>query len=1110
MFQRPRNWINQALWKPRNPHSLEHLKFLYGVLAKNAVVTEQNRSLLVETLRSISEILIWGDQNDSSVFDFFLEKNMLLFFLRILRQKTGRYVCVQLLQTLNILFENIQNETSLYYLLSNNHVNSIIVHKFDFSDEEVLAYYISFIKTLSLKLNSHTIHFFYNEHTNDFPLYTEAIKFFNHSESMVRIAVRTLTLNVYKVDDKSMLQFIRAKTAAPYFSNLVWFIGNHILELDNCVKNDADHQSRGRLGDLVAEHLDHLHYLNDILCLNIKDLNDVLTDHLLNRLFIPLYVYSLSHDGTEEVRYQQDGRSRVSPVVSLFLLSQVFLIIQHAPLVNSLADFVFNQGPQGEALEEEQATNSHQDPSSGNPRRFFPPAETLEKSLEASIGRGKKKQKKQPNSRNTEPGEDEQTEYTEGNSTFYKDSGEFPDTGAEDLSLRSVKTSDRSRAPLVGPAHWLMGPIDGQAPSDYTLMYRRSSTESQMQGTSVRRSKPTALPGDTVISSQNITDEEKCSRAAATGVRQTETTTGFKRRYLDAIFDTLDCGNNDYEALFSLCLLYAMGKNEGIREGLMDAVAMPSVHSPTKQHYSSPLLERLLKVLELSTKQVSAVRVATLWLSCTLVKQLVLSRDQCYLQDRHVAYVEGVREAATLLLRMFYKGDEIFLDMFEDEFGKMKEKPLNVEYLTMDPSVLLPPTGTPLTGIEFDKRLPCGEVERARKAMRTFFLLRDLSLSLQLKVEDQLPLTKDSELIKENEKLDLNNSDLIACTVVTEDKQRVRRFLVIDVYQLILVEPDTKKLGWGVARFVGYLQDVEVTADKEDSRALHVQIHKPTSSVSVQASPSSYKPMPLLSAKFIFDDHIRCMAAKQRMTKGRSRARQAKMRLISKLLDMPAAVSPPSPTPPPHRTLQMGAMRMYTAHPSHQDPPPTMRKFGPVPGFAQRRASSQTSPSSRRSASPNKGRSSPKAQNRSLQHETSVEEAREAILAETAEAIPLQDLSKQGRSFPQESEKELSSTNLSPSLRPAKAPPASLLPRQDDDGDRPSYHESVKLTRPADPDRIRSISDTSSRQGRKETRSAEGDRRRSSSDGSGSRIKPTWHHGAHWYTGDTDDGDNGD
>ena len=82
-------------------------------MAKNQIVTEANKTLLVETLRSISEILIWGDQNDSTVFDFFLEKNMLSFFLDIMAQKCGSYVCVQLLQTLNILFENIRNETSI-------------------------------------------------------------------------------------------------------------------------------------------------------------------------------------------------------------------------------------------------------------------------------------------------------------------------------------------------------------------------------------------------------------------------------------------------------------------------------------------------------------------------------------------------------------------------------------------------------------------------------------------------------------------------------------------------------------------------------------------------------------------------------------------------------------------------------------------------------------------------------------------------------------------------------------------------------------------------------------------------------------------------------------
>ena len=85
----------------------------------------------------------------------------------------------------------------------------------------------------------------------------------------MRIAVRTLTLNVYKVDDDSMLRFVIDKTAVPYFANLVWFIGNHILEIDACMRNDADHRSLGKLKDLVAEHLDQIHYINDILCMGI-------------------------------------------------------------------------------------------------------------------------------------------------------------------------------------------------------------------------------------------------------------------------------------------------------------------------------------------------------------------------------------------------------------------------------------------------------------------------------------------------------------------------------------------------------------------------------------------------------------------------------------------------------------------------------------------------------------------------------------------------------------------------------------------------------------------------------------------------------------------------
>uniref|UniRef100_A0A803XYV1 C-type lectin domain containing 16A n=1 Tax=Meleagris gallopavo TaxID=9103 RepID=A0A803XYV1_MELGA len=621
--------------------------YMYHVLTKNTTVTDHNRNLLVETIRSITEILIWGDQNDSSVFDFFLEKNMFVFFLNILRQKSGRYVCVQLLQTLNILFENISHETSLYYLLSNNYVNSIIVHKFDFSDEEIMAYYISFLKTLSLKLNNHTVHFFYNEHTNDFALYTEAIKFFNHPESMVRIAVRTITLNVYKVDNQPMLHYIRDKTAVPYFSNLVWFIGSHVIELDNCVQTDEEHRNRGKLSDLVAEHLDHLHYLNDILIINCEFLNDVLTDHLLNRLFLPLYVN--------------------------YLLS-VFLIIHYAPLVNSLAEVILNGDLSVFSSKAEQDVQRNSAKSSI--RCFIKPTETLERSLEINKQKGKKRVQKRPNYKNVgeEDEEERQSEDTQD---------DLDKTKSTEASSKGIRTSSENEE------------------IEMVIMERCKLSELSISA----------------VTEQNTTDEEKSAAASGSEI------TNWNRPFLDMVYNALDCAEDDYYALFVLCLLYAMSHNKGIDPVKLERIQLPAQHAEERNSYNHVLAEGLIRIMNYAAQPDGKIRLATLELGCLLLKQLVFSKNGSIIKDVHLACLEGAREEGVHLLRRFYKGEEIFLDMFEDEYRSMTIKPMNVEYLMMDASILLPPTGTPLTGIDFVKRLPCGDVERTRR-VRTFILPR--------------------------------------------------------------------------------------------------------------------------------------------------------------------------------------------------------------------------------------------------------------------------------------------------------------------------------------------------------------------------------------------------
>ncbi|XP_050683569.1 protein CLEC16A homolog [Leptidea sinapis] len=940
---RSRSWFGGGWGRPKNPHSLERLKYLHNVLCKNTTVSESNRGVLVESLRCIAEILIWGDQNDSSVFDFFLEKNMLSYFLKIMRQKCGgsSFVCVQLLQTLNILFENIRNETSLYYLLSNNHVNSIIVHKFDVSDEEVMAYYISFLKTLSLKLNNHTIHFFYNEHTKDFPLYTEAIKFFNHPESMVRIAVRTLTLNVYRVQDASMLRFIRDRTAAPYFSNLVWFIGKHILELDACVRNDADHQSQQKLDDLVAEHLDHLHYINDILCLNIPDLNGVLTEHLLHKLFIPLYIYSLtselkrpnttspynrdhiqsievitrnleaiisgrSSDAPPKLKYpiqkfdsEDDSKPSVSCVVALFLLSQVFLIITHAPIVHALAWIILQADL---SIFDDGATkildNYVSSAKSNVKLEFAKPQLSLEKALENTTCHAR--------------------DYTTPEYSGAKGLAYDTDHSSCDLDPELVSTSLPSTSHISETSS-----IANDSTEDLI-------TQIQCVKSVVKENMPDSPLPDSGIDStsskaelNNITDEEKqkllrsiptaSKEMSLESVLENESRDIETRPFMKTVLDSLDCKEDDYKALFALCLLYALITNKGVnsdlletllksefgdckpdetnakesREGCSNDVEEMSSPVKIKATFNALLINKLIAIAVLCFKPASKVRLVTCELTARLLK-ISMEGSSGVPSARHLTAADNLRARAAEFARNFYKCDDIFLDMFEDEYSEMVKRPLNVEWLCMDAAILLPPTKTPMSGIAFEKRLPSGEMERARRAIRTFFLIRDLYMKLSGKQETQLPLANPAPFVQVGQVLDLNDSDLISCDVTQKDGTWHHRFLVVDSIQIILVEPEKHKLGFGVAKLIGSLQDLEIAGDKEDPRCLHLTIHKPRVG-GVSAGARSV----LLRAKFKFDDHIRSMAAKQRLTKGRTKARQKKMQQIGRLLEV-SGISAPS------------------------------------------------------------------------------------------------------------------------------------------------------------------------------------------------------------------------
>ncbi|WZZ02681.1 hypothetical protein YC2023_088602 [Brassica napus] len=315
----------------------EFLVHLTDQLRKIQIVNDTNKDFVVEVLRSIAEILTYGDQHDPSFFEFFMEKQVMAEFVRILRVSKTVTVSVQLLQTMSIMIQNLKSEQAIYYLFSNEYVNYLITYTFDFQHEELLSYYISFLRAVSGKLNQHTISLLLkteNDVVVSFPLYVEGIKFAFHEENMIRTAVRSLTLNVYHVGDESVNDYVVSPPHTEYFSKLVSFFQKQCIDLSAMVLNTLESpspDSGGKLFSAVDGIEDTLYYFSDVISAGIPDIGRLVTDHILQNLTLPLLLPSLCSETDVSI----------DPITSLYLLCCILRIVKIKDLANITAATLF-------------------------------------------------------------------------------------------------------------------------------------------------------------------------------------------------------------------------------------------------------------------------------------------------------------------------------------------------------------------------------------------------------------------------------------------------------------------------------------------------------------------------------------------------------------------------------------------------------------------------------------------------------------------------------------------------------------------------------------------------------------------------------------------------
>ncbi|KAM1524010.1 hypothetical protein ACFX10_008657 [Malus domestica] len=327
----------RSLWRSIDRFSLQYFKYVINELRKIKVVDGHNRELVIDLLQSIVELVTYGDRQDPSIFEYFMEYQVLSEFVRVLKISRNSRIEAPLLQYLSIMIQNMNSDISIYYCFSNDYINNIIGHKFEFGGDLAL-YYVSFLRAVGNKLNKDTLCLLLKVHGDavvSFPLYEEALKFAHHGDKMIQTAIRALNLSIYNASDDMVYQYITTPPVSRYFSDMVSSLSKKFFHLDALVHN-AEMRTRQKKEEILLETdkiVDDLYYLKDILGIGESRLSRAVTENLLRILIVPILLPLL--------QMGQSNGSNLSAVTSFYTISCLLQVIGGKGIFNFVAEVIF-------------------------------------------------------------------------------------------------------------------------------------------------------------------------------------------------------------------------------------------------------------------------------------------------------------------------------------------------------------------------------------------------------------------------------------------------------------------------------------------------------------------------------------------------------------------------------------------------------------------------------------------------------------------------------------------------------------------------------------------------------------------------------------------------
>ncbi|CAK9158593.1 unnamed protein product [Ilex paraguariensis] len=321
------------------------------------VVDKQNRELVIDLFQSIVEIVTYGDRHDPSIFECFMEYQVLAEFVRVLKISRNARIEAPLLQYLSIMIQNMEGEHAI--------CKAEALHPFGDAPEYMPTFEFKVLKKFESSLeNMRVLQWSLDLWTNQeqsqkrglglssdlfvyvsyiswqqdvvvsFPLYTEALKFAHHGEKMIQIAVRAITLNIFNVSDDMVYQFMTTPPVSEYFSGLVLNLRTQCFHLD-AVVHATENTYKGRREELLLETdkiVDDLYYFKDIYSVGELHLSKTLTGDLVSMLVFPILL--------PLVHLSQSSGTQLSAITSLFVVSRLLQVLEGTNMANFVASAI--------------------------------------------------------------------------------------------------------------------------------------------------------------------------------------------------------------------------------------------------------------------------------------------------------------------------------------------------------------------------------------------------------------------------------------------------------------------------------------------------------------------------------------------------------------------------------------------------------------------------------------------------------------------------------------------------------------------------------------------------------------------------------------------------